>query len=122
MNNLSFLQPSSLALLSYMHITKDFHNFLLKTPENLSAYTQQIQIPLQQITSPLPISYTILLESVFIFECLEQSSTNFTNTLIQVSKSPITRFLKTTISHILKNGSPISYMTVLDVNAKITLI
>ena len=89
MKNLNFLHPSSLARLSYMHITQDFHNFFWKTPQTLSAYTQQIQILLQQILLLLQISYAILSESVFLFECLEQSLTSSINTPMQVSKHSI---------------------------------
>ena len=124
MKNLSFLHPSSLELFSYMHITKHFHDFLKKTPQTLSAYTQQIQLLLQQII-PLPqISYAILSESVFLPECLEQSLTNFMNILIQVphTKSLIIHSLSITIFRILKTGSPFSYMIALNVNAINTFI
>ena len=43
---------------------------------------------------------------------------NSLNTLKQVSKSPTIQSLDITIFHILKSGSPISYMTVLYINAK----
>ena len=87
MNNLSFLHPLSLALLSYIHIYIRFSQLLIEDSTNLLVYTQQIQILMQQIIPLLQISYAILSESVFVSESLEPSLTNFMNTLIQVSKS-----------------------------------
>ena len=57
-----------------MHITKYFHSFLYKTPQTLSACTQQIQIPLQQITPLLQKSYAITKESVFLSGCFRNLS------------------------------------------------
>ena len=93
------------------------HFFKDDSTNLISLYTTK-PILLQEIIPVLQMSCAILSESVFLFECLEQSLINFMNTLIQVSKSLIIRSLNITIFHILKSGPLFSYMIALNVNAK----
>ena len=65
----------------------------------------------------LQILYALLFEYVFLSDCSKLFLTNFMNTLIQVSKLHIIHSHNITIFHLLKNGFPLSYMTVLNVNA-----
>ena len=53
---------------------------------------------------------------VFLFEWSKLYSTNFLNTPILVSRLHIIHSLNVTTFHLLKNGFPFSYMTVLNVN------
>ena len=112
MRNQNFSHHSLLALPFYMHYTKDFHNFSLKIPQISLASTQQIQILLPHRKPLLQISYVIPSESVFPFECFEQSSSNSTNTPILELKSHTIQFPIIITFHFLKNGSQFSYITV----------
>ena len=73
-------------------------------PKDLNLYTTN---PLPPETHPISIPklITILLEFVSLLECFELYLTNFTNTLIQVSKERITLFPNFITLLILKNGS-----------------
>ena len=122
MTSQNFLISSSLALLFYMHITSDFHNYPEKTPQISLAFTQQMRILLQQIKPLLQLSYVIQSESVFHFAYFEQSSINSMTTLTKKSKSHTIHFLNITTSHSLKNGSQFSSMTLKNVNGTITSI
>ena len=98
----------------HMHITKEFHNFLEMIPQILLAII--LQTLLLQTNLLLQILYLLPFEYVFLFECSKLCLTNFMNSPILVSKLHIIHCLNITRFHFLKNGSPFSYMTVLNVN------
>ena len=100
-----------------MHTTNDSHNLLLMILQTSSAYTQKLTCLLKHIPIHFQTQYTILLESVSLFEYLKLSSTNFMNTHTPVLKSPIILSPNTILYLILKNGYPFSYTIVLNVNA-----
>ena len=65
-----------------MYITKDFHNFLLMSPQTLLAYI--LQTLLLQTNFLLQILYKTLFVYVFLLECSKRSLTNSMNTLTLV--------------------------------------
>ena len=65
-----------------MYITKDFHNFLLMSPQTLLAYI--LQTLLLQTNLLLQILYKTLFVYVFLLECSKRSLTNSMNTLTLV--------------------------------------
>ena len=90
------------------------------TPQTLLAFilnTLQLKINLLQILYALQFEYVFHLDS----SKLKNSLTNFMNTPIQASKLHIIHLHSITTFHLLKNGLPFLYMTVLNVNAIKTL-
>ena len=59
----------------------------------------------------------LLFEYLFLSDCSKLFLTNFMNTSIQVSKLHIIQSHNINTFHLLKNGFPFSFMTVLNVNA-----
>ena len=100
-----------------MFITIDSHNFLLLILQRSIAYTQKLPVPLQHTTIRFQMQYAILLESVFLSECLKLSLPNFMNTPTPVSKSTIILSPNTILFLIFENVYPFSYTVVLNVNA-----
>ena len=94
---------------------KRFSQLFIDDSTNLiSLYNKH---PTTQTNLLLQILYALLFEYVFHSDCSKLFLTNFMNTLIQVSKLHIIHSHNITTFHLLKNGFPFSYMTVLNVNA-----
>ena len=92
---------------------KRFSQLFIDDSTNLISLYNKHPTTLNQSSTPDFVRATIR----FYSDCSKLFLTNFMNTLIQVTKSHIIHSHNVTTFHLLKNGFPFLYMTVLNLNA-----